>query len=69
MVAVKEGGQWFSEKQEIQNYFKKQFEELYTFECPSIPKGLEGISQHLITEEENEQLLHIPKEDEIKEAI
>lgn len=67
--AIKDEAQWIIEADDIKNYFMECFEKLFKYDYPFVPDGLEGISQSLVTTEENETLLQIPDEEEIKATV
>lgn len=67
--AVKDENHWFTEKADIQSYFLKNFQTLFTSNYPFIPDGLEGVVQPLISDEENDLLVRVLEEDEIKAAV
>lgn len=54
---------------EIADCFTRNFDELFKSETPSIPMDLGGMGERMVTVEDNEKLINIPAETEIKAAI
>lgn len=55
--AIKDEAQWITEADDMKDYFLKSFEKLFKSDYPCVLDGLDGISQSLVSTEENEALL------------
>ena len=64
-----EDGSWINTKEEIQNYFTKNFKSLYQSEGNDVPEDLENLIEHCITMEENEELCSVPSREEIRKVV
>ena len=64
-----EDGSWINTREEIQNYFNKNFKSLYQSECNDVPEDLENLIEPCITMEENEELCSVPSREEIRKVV
>ena len=55
-----ENGNYIYEKEDIEKYFEKHFQELYNSSNPNFPRDLENLISPCIEPEENEDLIRIP---------
>lgn len=57
------------DSKEIGDYFTMKFQDLYKSKYPSIPLEVGGIGCNYVMEQENEELIRIPAEQEIKDSV
>ena len=69
IVKIKAGKDWIQGKEEIKNYFLREFKELFSSDMHVIHDDLEGLAEQRILEEDNCALLRIPLKEEIKECV
>ena len=62
-------GQWIHSRDEIENYFVDQFNELFHSSQPQIPHELDDLFSVCISNEENVQIARVPDLEEIKAVI
>lgn len=67
--AIKEGSQWLTSKNEIEQYFVTKSEELFKYEFPWILDDLEGLLHHSITDEINANLMTIPSKEKVRNSV
>ncbi|PKI72827.1 hypothetical protein CRG98_006807 [Punica granatum] len=66
---IGEEGRWIEDPKGIGDYFLKNFKDLFTSTSPSFLEDLEGLVEHIITNEENTFLISYPSQDEIIKAL
>ena len=64
-----DNGHWIHSKDDIEAYFKDEFQKLFSNSNPQIPPLLECLTTPSITELENAKLIKIPEPFEIRETI
>lgn len=70
IFAIKnQNNSWEYDQENIGKYFLRNFEELYTSTQTQFPEDLEGLFQPMVTEEESLNIISIPTEKEIIDAI
>ncbi len=62
-------GQLIHSREDIEQYFVAQFQEVYPTDHPQIPQDLEGLMSPCISNAENMELACIPSPQEIKAVI
>lgn len=66
---IKEDNVWIQDQMAINEYFIRNFKELYQSSCPILLDEIDSLGQKIVTEQENEELLRIPSKEEIKDYI
>lgn len=69
VLAIKDGDRWLHERAQIGDYFIKKFQDLYNSSPYIELTGIEELLDKQVGQEENEALLRVPEEDEIKATI
>ena len=62
-------GQWIHSREDIEQYFATQFQEVYQTDHPQIPQDLEGLMSPCISDAENMELACSSSPQEIKPVI
>ncbi|OWM90959.1 hypothetical protein CDL15_Pgr019271 [Punica granatum] len=58
IVAIKDSNmEWSQDYEGIENYFLRNFQELFNTSHPTIPEDMEGLFSQIITESDNENLI------------
>lgn len=66
---IKDQVRWLTGKKEISDYFKLNFQKLYSTTNPALPEKLVNETSLCVTAEENREIMRVPTEEEIKECI
>lgn len=64
--AIQNGDKWLFKEQDIADYFKDNFDNLFTSDHPHHNFEIEELIHSCISEEENSALIRIPQKEEIK---
>lgn len=65
-LAIQGQHRWIIDKKDIASYFLDEFQSLYTSSVPQYPESLAGLTQKCISNLENQELMVIPSEQEIR---
>ncbi|KAF3442021.1 hypothetical protein FNV43_RR15937 [Rhamnella rubrinervis] len=69
ILTIKTEKGWISNIKDIERYFLNQFQNLFESTYPHIPEDLDNLGEHLVLDEDNENLMKVPSEEEIKASI
>lgn len=69
LEAIRDGNFWIHGDQNIAEYFKTKFGELYRTQHPKLDEDFESLLVEKVTFEENNFLSRIPSEEEIKGSV
>lgn len=65
ITTIKEGDIWIQDQKAINDYFIRNFKELYQSSYPCLSNEIDSLGQKMVTNHENEELLRIPSEEEM----
>ena len=69
ILSINDNSVWLHSAEEIGNYFRREFNELFSSSIPRLPSNLREFIAPCITADENDTLMAIPTSEEIKDAV
>lgn len=68
-MSIKDDNGWIQDQRGINDYFLKNFKDLYQSSNPTLSDEIISLGKNLVTDQENADILIIPSEEEIKDCI